>query len=101
MQISSSGESRMVLLGVGVSWFCRDWLHKEDYAIEDEIEVSNKTEQDLRKPAQYWLLGFKDRELETEYLDNLVCESPNRIYLGYFICLSLVLFGIFSYDVAG
>ena len=35
------------------------------------------------KPAQYPLLGFKDRKLEDEYLEHLVVASKWRIVLGY------------------
>ena len=35
------------------------------------------------KPAQYPLLGFKDRKLEDEYLEHLVVASRSRILLGY------------------
>ena len=37
-------------------------------------------------PSQYWLLGFKDRNLEEEYLNDLVDVSKDRIYLGYGMC---------------
>ena len=37
-------------------------------------------------PSQYWLLGFKDRNLEEEYLNDLVDVSKDRLYLGYGMC---------------
>ena len=34
-------------------------------------------------PSEYWFLGFKDRDLEEEYLNDLVVASKGRLYLGY------------------
>ena len=38
------------------------------------------------KPSTYWLLGFKDRDLEEEYLNDLVDVSKGRLYLGHGMC---------------
>eukprot|EP00212_Chloropicon_laureae_P002705 CAMPEP_0197486618 /NCGR_PEP_ID=MMETSP1311-20131121/1599_1 /TAXON_ID=464262 /ORGANISM="Genus nov. species nov., Strain RCC856" /LENGTH=65 /DNA_ID=CAMNT_0043029825 /DNA_START=234 /DNA_END=427 /DNA_ORIENTATION=- len=64
----------MVLLGAGVCWCPRlkRWLHREDYAFEAQAQSSARDAGvELVPPKQYWLLGFKDRELEGEYLDEL------------------------------
>ena len=48
----------------------------------------------LRQAAQsqHFLIGFKDRELEEEYLDDLVLNvSKTRILVGYFFSFVLVL----------
>eukprot|EP00212_Chloropicon_laureae_P007342 CAMPEP_0197499468 /NCGR_PEP_ID=MMETSP1311-20131121/61036_1 /TAXON_ID=464262 /ORGANISM="Genus nov. species nov., Strain RCC856" /LENGTH=192 /DNA_ID=CAMNT_0043045213 /DNA_START=193 /DNA_END=767 /DNA_ORIENTATION=- len=63
----------MVLLGAGVCWYPRlkRSLHGEDYAFEKQAAASAKADGsgELAQPQQYWLIGFKDRELEGEYLD--------------------------------
>ena len=41
-------------------------------------------------PSEYWFLGFKDRDLEEEYLNDLVIASKGRLYLGYSMCALLV-----------
>ena len=41
-------------------------------------------------PSEYWFLGFKDRDLEEEYLNDLVVASKGRLYLGYSMCALLV-----------
>ena len=46
-------------------------------------------------PSQYWLLGFKDRNLEEEYLNDLVDVSKDRLYLGYGMCT----FFVFALDL--
>ena len=49
---------------------------------------SNKKTEDVlaSSPSEHWLLGFKDRDLEEEYLNDLVDVSKGRIYLGYGMC---------------
>ena len=46
------------------------------------------------EPRQYWLIGFKDRNLEREYLEDLVDANSVRFVVGTF--LSLVLFTTFA-----
>ena len=116
----------MVLYGLGVSRGLMRFLHKEEYDFEEETRAAAQSGRDLalRRPTQYWVLGFKDRNLEGEaptfsssfafplnsdapfsfpeaYLDDLVVCERMPIYLGYIICSLLVAFGIFAYDVAG
>jgi len=71
----------MVFLDVLVNYGCRRWLHKEDYSFDEDGEKSSSAASS--KPAQYPLLGFKDRKLEDEYLEHLVVASRSRILLGY------------------
>merc|ERR1711977_329866 len=42
-------------------------------------------------PPQYFLLGFKDRSLEAEYLEWLVCVSKARLVLGLVVALLLFI----------
>merc|ERR1711904_680343 len=54
----------------------------------------SEDERSLRQaaPSQHFLIGFKDRELEEEYLDDLVLNvSKTRILVGYFFSFVLVL----------
>ena len=85
----------MVVL-TAISLFCRKWLHKEDYPFKRQMNLlsSMGTEHLLSSsPSEYWLLGFKDRELEDEYLNDLVLVSKDRIYLGYGMCAFFVFLG--------
>ena len=49
---------------------------------------SNKKTEDVlaSSPSEHWLLGFKDRDLEEEYLNDLVDVSKGRLYLGHGMC---------------
>ena len=87
---------------------CKDALHKQDYKIEDEVDaISSKRgrrrggkragDEDHHgghfvNPQQHWMLGFKDRNLEEEYLEFLARGSRKRLLLGYSYCLLLVFF---------
>merc|ERR1712188_202402 len=90
----------MVLLGLGVCQGFREHLHTSPYVLENEVEENTKasarafTPRDFT-PPQYFLLGFKDRDLEDEYLDDLCRISKNQIILGYSMCLLLVILGWF------
>ena len=91
----------MVLLGLGTTWGCTRWLHREDFV----FELNNKKAGDksmlksvlAAEPSQYWLLGFKDRALEREYLEDLVDVSSYRLSVGTF--LSFLLFCVFNFQV--
>ena len=107
----------MVLLGLGTTWGYTQWLHREDFVFElskkkaDEkggrgdgklSEASASTGAKLAgepagEPSQYWLLGFKDRALEREYLEDLVDVSSYRLSVGTF--LSFLLFCVFNFQV--
>ena len=91
----------MVLLGLGTVWGCIRWLHREDFV----FELSNKKAGDkttmkaalAAEPSQYWLLGFKDRALEREYLEDLVKVSSYRLSVG--TILALLLYCVFYFQV--
>ena len=107
----------MVLLGLGTTWGCTRWLHREDFVFElsdskaDEkggrgdgklSEASASTGAKLAaetagEPSQYWLLGFKDRALEREYLEDLVDVSSYRLSVGTFF--TLLLYSVFFFQV--
>ena len=77
----------MVVL-TAITLFGRKGLHKEDYCFDEQMNVSSSRTEDVlaSTPSQYWILGFKDRDLEEEYLNDLVDVSKGRIYLGYGMC---------------
>ena len=85
----------MVVL-TAINLFCKKWLHKENYCFEEQMNLSSRrstgnTENILAStPSEYWFLGFKDRDLEEEYLNDLVIASKGRLYLGYSMCALLV-----------
>ena len=91
----------MVLLGLGTTWGCTRWLHREDFVFE--LSDSKAGDKSMLKsvlaaePSQYWLLGFKDRALEREYLEDLVDVSSYRLSVGTF--LSFLLFSVFNFQV--
>ena len=102
----------MVLLGLGTTWGCTQWLHREDYTVfersdtpEGKMEEASVASSRVRasgKPSQYWLIGFKDRRLEREYLEDLVEVSSSCFIVGTSLALLLyVIFllpmGIFDY----
>ena len=91
----------MVLLGLGTTWGCTQWLHREDYTVfersdtpEGKMEEASVASSRVRasgKPSQYWLIGFKDRWLEREYLEDLVEVSSSCFFVGSFLTLLLYL----------
>ena len=88
----------MVVL-TAISLLGRRWLNKENYCFDEQMNVSSIRTEDLldSSPSQYWLLGFKDRDLEEEYLNDLAFVSKHRIYLGYGMCA----FFVFLVNVLG
>merc|ERR1711934_648569 len=96
-------ETTMVLLGLGTTWGCTRWLHREDFVFElsdtpegktEEASVASSRVRASGKPSQYWLIGFKDRRLEREYLEDLVEVSSSCFIVG--TSLALLLYVIFS-----
>ena len=93
----------MVLLGLGTTWGCTQWLHREDYIVfersdtpdgkMEEASVAPSRVRASGKPSQYWLIGFKDRRLEREYLEDLVEVSSSCFIVG--TSLALLLYVIF------
>merc|ERR1711934_483523 len=95
-------ETTMVLLGLGTTWGCTRWLHREDFVFElsdtpegktEEASVASSRVRASGKPSQYWLIGFKDRRLEREYLEDLVEVSSSCFIVG--TSLALLLYVIF------
>ena len=89
----------MVVL-TAISLFGRRWLNKENYCFDEQMKLSSSSRtEDLldSSPSQYWLLGFMDRDLEDEYLNDLAVVSKHRIYLGYGMCA----FFVFLVNVLG
>ena len=97
-------DATMVLLGLGTTWGCTQWLHREDYTVfersdtpdgkMEEASVASSRVRASGKPSQYWLIGFKDRRLEREYLEDLVEVSSSCFIVG--TSLALLLYVIFS-----
>ena len=90
----------MVLLGLGTTWGCTRWLHREDFVFElsDSKAGKGTVKAALAAEApQYWLLGFKDRALEREYLEDLVDVSSYRLSVGTFF--TLLLYSVFFFQV--
>ena len=92
----------MVLLGLGTTWGCTQWLHREDYTVFDlsdnpdgKVEgasvASSRVRASADEPSQYWLIGFKDRRLEREYLEDLVDVSSSCFFVGSALTLLLYL----------
>ena len=94
----------MVLLGLGTTWGCTQWLHREDYTVfertdnpDGKVEGASVAPSRVRasadEPSQYWLIGFKDRRLERGYLEDLVEVSSSCFIVG--TSLALLLYVIF------
>ena len=98
----------MVLLGLGTTWGCTQWLHREDYTVFDlsdnpdgkdergsgkmeEASVASRRVRASDEPLQYWLIGFKDRRLEREYLEDLVDVFSSCFIVGSSLALLLYL----------
>merc|ERR1711871_767513 len=83
----------MVFLDALVNFGCRKYLHKEDYDF-DESSTSSKNHV-VASPSQYFVLGFKDRNLEAEYWNDVTLTSKYRILLGWFVSTLLFVVGPF------
>ena len=95
----------MVLLGLGTTWGCTQWLHREDYTVFDlsdnpdgkdergsgKMEEASVARASADEPSQYWLIGFKDRRLEREYLEDLVDVFSSCFIVGSSLALLLYL----------
>ena len=101
----------MVLLGLGTTWGCTQWLHREDYTVfdlsdnpdgKDERGSGKMEEASVARasdePSQYWLIGFKDRRLEREYLEDLLEVSSSCFFVGSSLALLLYLFLPFALE---
>ena len=76
----------------------RSLLHREDFVFETQVGRSSRSK-GFEDPSQFPFLGFKDRNLESRYLDDLVKVSKTRIGLGYGISLLLVTIMPFTYTM--
>ena len=95
----------MVLLGLGTTWGCTQWLHREDYTVFDlsdnpdgkdergsgKMEEASVARASADEPSQYWLIGFKDRRLEREYLEDLLEVFSSCFFVGSSLTLLLYL----------
>merc|ERR1711972_590259 len=80
---------------MGINEGCKRCLHRENYDFGRKVESSESLQalQDRKPPSQYPFVGFKDRNLEDEYLEDLVRTSKSRIILGLAVTTLLFLFG--------
>merc|ERR1711907_679095 len=81
----------MVFLDALVNFGCRKYLHKEDYDF-DQSSTTSKNDV-VFSPSQYFVLGFKDRNLEAEYWNDVTLTSKYRILLGWFVSTLLFVVG--------
>ena len=90
----------MVVL-TAISLLGRRWLQKENYSFKEQMKLSSSSRSEdilASTPSEYWLLGFKDRKLEEEYLNDLADVSKERLFLGYGMCAFFVFAAqIFSF----
>ena len=95
-------ETTMILLGLGTTLGCTRWLHREDYMVfersddsdgkmEEASVASSRVRASADEPSQYWLIGFKDRRLEREYLEDLVAVFSSCFLVGSALALLLYL----------
>ena len=54
----------------------------------------------VSSPSQYFVLGFKDRNLEAEYWNDVALTSKPRIILGYFVSILILLAGPIMSEIA-
>ncbi|WZN67086.1 guanylate cyclase [Chloropicon roscoffensis] len=82
----------MVFLDALVNFGCRKYLHKEDYDFDESTgTVKSSVSYATSSPSQYFVLGFKDRNLEAEYWNDVTMTSKYRILLGWFVSTLLFL----------
>merc|ERR1711934_776784 len=86
----------MVFLDALVNFGCRKYLHKEDYDFDESTgTVKSSVSYATSSPSQYFVLGFKDRNLEAEYWNDVTLTSKYRILLGWFVSALLFVVGPF------
>jgi len=80
----------------------RSWLHREDYKFENEVDdvvaegpTSSFSFRNHRPKRYLALLGFKDRNLEDEYLEDLARSKKASVFVGYAIAIVLFFAGSF------
>jgi len=94
----------MVVLDAFVNVGCRRWLHKSTYKWSEEIsqnikEGENASIREVR-PAEWPFLGYRDRDLEDEYLDDMTCAMKSRILVGYVASILVFFFGPLVQDLS-
>merc|ERR1711907_455695 len=90
----------MVFLDALVNFGCRKYLHKEDYDFDESTEtVKSSVSYATSSPSQYFVLGFKDRNLEAEYWNDVTLTSKYRILLGWFVSTLLFVVGPFLGEI--
>uniref|UniRef100_A0A7S2T5X4 Guanylate cyclase domain-containing protein n=1 Tax=Chloropicon primus TaxID=1764295 RepID=A0A7S2T5X4_9CHLO len=72
----------MVFLDVFTNIGIKKWMHKEDYDFNEQ-DASGC-------PSEYFVLGFKDRNLEEEFLNHVALVNKTRIILG--LCVSAAIY---------
>jgi len=86
-----------MFLGTISNVVARPLLHKEDYSFGASIDPQTGVVRAL--PKENWLLGFKDRVLERDYLNELGERGTTRIILGYLLYMSMDWLKILAYIV--
>lgn len=73
-----------MLFGLFLTGPSKRWLHKEDFFFTASQP----------QPSQYWLLGYHDRNLEEEYLEDLAATSArDRVAAGFMACILVTILG--------
>ncbi|WZN66685.1 guanylate cyclase [Chloropicon roscoffensis] len=80
----------MVFLDVIVNVCCRRLLHREEYSFDEHADSFASSVIKVRGPAQYFALGFKDRNLEEKYLNFVATRGKGRNLLGLSAAFILV-----------
>eukprot|EP00216_Chloropicon_sp_CCMP2111_P006369 CAMPEP_0198234806 /NCGR_PEP_ID=MMETSP1446-20131203/706_1 /TAXON_ID=1461542 ORGANISM="Unidentified sp, Strain CCMP2111" /NCGR_SAMPLE_ID=MMETSP1446 /ASSEMBLY_ACC=CAM_ASM_001112 /LENGTH=634 /DNA_ID=CAMNT_0043915629 /DNA_START=231 /DNA_END=2135 /DNA_ORIENTATION=+ len=81
----------MAFLGLVVHFACRKCLHQEDYDFASNIDkASGKV---IAYPKRYFIMGFKDRNLERLYLNDVASHSKARLSLAYASVLLVFIVG--------
>jgi len=65
----------------------RRCLHKEDFKFEKHDLGGSGSCLNSASPSKYFVLGFKDRNLEDEYLRDLALTNRNKILVGYVVSI--------------
>ena len=60
---------------------------------ESEDTLMSSARHLTSSPSEYFVLGFKDRNLEAEYWNDVTLTSKYRILLGWFVSTLLFLVG--------
>merc|ERR1711907_912064 len=72
--------------------------HSEEIS-QNIKEGENASIREVR-PAEWPFLGYRDRDLEDEYLDDMTCTMKSRILVGYVVSIIVFFFGPFMQDLS-